>query len=150
MKRLAAVLVSVLSFAFTANGYRSLTKRPYGSVFAFAYGLFASELPMQSLGIQFAALAAVSRRLPPRIRRFSWLLSAMSWLGLLGLRYFGRGRLTPTAAPGGRWCARQTLRVVRHQFHLGEPYFHHGGNNFGRRQIAEAVTDYTQLDSGDF
>jgi acetyl esterase/lipase len=98
VKRLAAVLVSVLSFAFTANGYRSLTKRPYGSVSAFAYGLFASELPMQSLGIQFAALAAVSRRLPPRIRRFSWLLSAMSWLGLLGLRYVGRKANEPLTA----------------------------------------------------
>ena len=98
MKRLAAVLVSVLSFAFTANGYRSLTKRPYGSMSAFAYGLFASELPMQSLGIQFAALAAVSRRLPPRIRRFSWLLSAMSWLGLLGLRYVGRNANEPLTA----------------------------------------------------
>ena len=60
MKRLAAVLVSVLSFAFTANGYRSLTKRPYGSMSAFAYGLFASELPMQSLGIQFARLSRAS------------------------------------------------------------------------------------------
>jgi len=98
VKRLAAVLVSVLSFAFTANGYRSLTKRPYGSMSAFAYGLFASELPMQSLGIQFAALAAVSRRLPPRIRRFSWLLSAMSWLGLLGLRYVGRNANEPLTA----------------------------------------------------
>ena len=98
MKRLAAVLVSVLSFAFTANGYRSLTKRPYGSVSAFAYGLFASELPMQSLGIQFTALAAVSRRLPPRIRRSSWLLSAMSWLGLLGLRYVGRNANEPLTA----------------------------------------------------
>jgi acetyl esterase/lipase len=98
VKRLAAVLVSVLSFAFTANGYRSLTKRPYGSVSAFAYGLFASELPMQSLGIQFTALAAVSRRLPPRIRRSSWLLSAMSWLGLLGLRYVGRNANEPLTA----------------------------------------------------
>lgn len=53
MKRLAAVLVSVLGFAFTANGYRALTKRPYGSV-------FASELPMQSLGVQVTALAAVA------------------------------------------------------------------------------------------
>jgi acetyl esterase/lipase len=98
VKRLAAVLVSVLSFAFTANGYRSLTKRPYGSLSAFAYGVFASELPMQSLGIQFAALAAVSRRLPPRIRRFSWLLSAMSWLGLLGLHCVGRNANEPLTA----------------------------------------------------
>jgi acetyl esterase/lipase len=98
VKRLAAVLVSVLSFAFTANGYRSLTKRPYGSVSAFGYGVFASELPMQSLANQFTALAAVSRRLPPRIRRFSSLLSALSWLGLLGLRHVGRKANEPLTA----------------------------------------------------
>jgi hypothetical protein len=90
VKRLAAVLVSVLGFAFTANGYRPLTKHGYGSAFAFGYGVFASELPMQTLGVQLAALAAVSGRLPPRIRRVSWLVSVLSWLGLLGLRHVGR------------------------------------------------------------
>ena len=81
MKRLAALLVSVLGFAFTANGYRPLTKNDYASAFAFSYGVFASELPMQTLGVQLASLAAVSRRLPPRVRRFSWLVSALSGLG---------------------------------------------------------------------
>ena len=90
MKRLAALLVSVLGFAFIANGYRPLTKRGYGSLSAFGYGLFASELPLQTLGTQLAALTALSRRLPPRTLRFSWLVSALSWLGLLGLRHFGR------------------------------------------------------------
>jgi hypothetical protein len=33
VKRLAAVLVSVLGFAFTANGYRPLTKSGYGSLY---------------------------------------------------------------------------------------------------------------------
>jgi acetyl esterase/lipase len=98
VKRLAALLVSVLGFAFTANGYRPLTKRPYGSVYAFTYGVFASELPIQSLGVLFTALAAVSRRLPPRIRRFSWLVSALSWLGLLGLRHVGRKANEPLTA----------------------------------------------------
>src|ERR1700758_5004254 len=113
---------------------------------AFAYGLFASELPMQSLGIQFAALAAVSRRLPPRIRRFSWLLSAMSWLGLLGLRYVGRtpnepltaaldaglgpGRRTESGdlwkrpAPGGATAKKpgvaRMLRIYRDYAHDGD------------------------------
>jgi acetyl esterase/lipase len=98
VKRLAAVLVSVLGFAFTANGYRPLTKHPYGSLYAFSYGVFASELPMQSLGVQLTALAAVSRRLPPRIRRFSWLVSALSWLGLLGLRHLGHQANEPLTA----------------------------------------------------
>src|ERR1700747_697432 len=51
VKRLAAPLVSVLGFACTANGYRPLSKNGYGSGFAFGYGVFASELPMQTLGV---------------------------------------------------------------------------------------------------
>jgi hypothetical protein len=43
VKRLAALLVSVLGFAFTGNGYRPLTKHPHGSLSAFGYGVFASE-----------------------------------------------------------------------------------------------------------
>jgi acetyl esterase/lipase len=98
VQRLAAVLVSVLGFAFTANGYRPLTKHGCGSLYAFSYGLFASELPMQVLTAQLTALAAVSRRLSPRIRRFSWLVSALSWLGLLGLRHVGRTANEPLTA----------------------------------------------------
>ena len=98
MKRLAAVLVSVLALAYTANGYRPLTRDRYGSGFAFAYGVFASELPMQTLAVQLAAQGAVSRLLPPRLRRFSWLVAALSWLGLLGLRRVGRGAHEPLTA----------------------------------------------------
>jgi acetyl esterase/lipase len=98
VKRLAAVLVSVLGFAFTANGYRPLTKHGYGSLFAFSYGLSASELPAQTLAAQAAALVAFSRRLSPRVRLFSWLVSALSWLGLLGLRHFGRAADEPLTA----------------------------------------------------
>ena len=80
MKRLAAVLVSVLGFAFTANGYKPLTKHGYGSGFAFGYGVFASELPLQMLGVQLTALAALSRRLPPRIRRSAgWCRRCHGW-----------------------------------------------------------------------
>lgn len=98
MKRLAAVFVSVLGLAYTANGYRPLTKRGYGSVFAFAYGVFASELPTQSLCAQLGAMAAVSPGLPARTRRFSWLLSLASLLGLLGLRQMGRKANAPLTA----------------------------------------------------
>ena len=69
-----------------------------GALFAFAYGVFASELPMQALGVQLAALASVSRRLPPRLRRLSWLVSALSWLGLLGLRQIGHRADQPLTA----------------------------------------------------
>lgn len=95
MKRLAAIVTSVAGLAFTANGYRPLTKHWYGSLYAFVYGVFASELPMQMLATQVAALAALSRRSSPRMRRFSWLVSALSWLGLLGLRRLGRAAEAP-------------------------------------------------------
>jgi acetyl esterase/lipase len=156
MKRLAAVLVSVLGLAFTANGYRPLTKHGYGSVFAFAGGVFASELPVQTLGVQLTALAAVSRRLPPRLRRFSWLVSGLSWLGLLGLRHIGHkanepltaaldaglgperrtesGDLWKRPAPGGATAkkpgAARMLRVYRDYAHHGDiSYGEHGSRN---------------------
>jgi acetyl esterase/lipase len=90
VKRLLAVLGSLTGLAFTANGYRPVSKRGYPSLFAFAYGVFASELPLQVLGGQLATLAAVTRRLSPRVRWFSWLVSAVSWLGLLGLHRIAR------------------------------------------------------------
>jgi len=146
VKRLAAVFVSVLGLAYTANGYRPLTKHGYGSVFAFGYGVFASELPMQTLGIQLTAQAAVSRWLPTRLRRFSWLVSGLSWLGLLGLRHIGRkadepltaaldaglgpdrrtesGDLWKRPAPGGATAKKpgviRMLRVYRDYAHDGD------------------------------
>jgi acetyl esterase/lipase len=135
-----------LSVAFTANGYRPLSKGGYGSVFAFADGVFASELPLQSLGVQLTALAALSRRLPPRLRRFSWLLTAVSGLGLLGLRRLGHranepltaaldaglgpdrrtesGDLWKRPAPGGATAkkpgAARMLRIYRDYAHDGD------------------------------
>ena len=146
MKRLAAALVSLLGLAYTANGYRPLTKHGYGSVFAFGYGVFASELPMQTLGVQLTAQAAVSRWLPTRLRRFGWLVSGLSWLGLLGLRRIGRkadepltaaldaglgpGRRTESGdlwkrpAPGGATAKKpgviRMLRVYRDYTHDGD------------------------------
>ena len=98
MAKLAAVLGSLAGLVFTANGYRPLAKGGYASAYAFSYGLFASELPTQVIGAQLAALAAISRRLSPPVRRFSWLLSGISWLGLLGLRHFGRVADVPLTA----------------------------------------------------
>ena len=146
LKRLVAALVSVLNLAFTANGYRPLSKGGYGSGFAFAYGVFASELPLQSLGVQLTAVAALSRRLPPRLRWICWLLSAVSGLGLLGLRQLGHranepltaaldaglgperrresGDLWKRPAPGGATAkkpgAARMLRVYRDYAHDGD------------------------------
>ncbi|BBZ12685.1 alpha/beta hydrolase [Mycobacterium branderi] len=98
VKQLTAVLGSLTGLAFTANGYRPLSKRGYPSLFVFAYGVFASELPLEVLAGQFATLAAVTRRLSPRVRWFSWLVSALSWLGLLGLHRIGRQSDRPLTA----------------------------------------------------
>ncbi|HXO57435.1 MAG TPA: alpha/beta hydrolase [Mycobacterium sp.] len=89
MKKPLAVLASLAGLAVTANGYQPLSKRGYLSIYAFSFGVFASELPLQLLATQFALLAAVTRKLSPRQRRFSWLVSALSWLGLVGLHRIG-------------------------------------------------------------
>ena len=98
MTRLAAVLSSLFGLLFTANGYRPLSKRGYVSGYAFAYGVFASELSLPTAGGHLAFTAAISRWLPPRLRRFTWLVSAVSWLGLLGLDRIARRANVPLTA----------------------------------------------------
>ena len=98
VKKLAAALGSLAGLAVTANGYRPLSKRGYPSMYAFSFGVFASELPLQMIAAQFAALAAITRRLSPRLRRFSWLVSALSWVGLLGLNRLGHQANVPLTA----------------------------------------------------
>jgi acetyl esterase/lipase len=156
MKRLATVLASALGLAYTANGYRPLTMRGYGSVFAFIYGVFASELPLQAIGVQLTTLAAVSRRLPARLRRLGWVVSGLSWLGLLGLSYIGHkanepltaaldaglgadrrtesGDLWKLPAPGGATAKKpgvaRMLRVYRDYAHDGDiSYGEYGSRN---------------------
>jgi len=99
VKKLSAVLASLAGLAITADGYKPLSRRGYLSIYAFSFGVFATELPLQLLAGQFALLAAVTRELSPRLRRFSWVVSALSWLGLLGLhRLATRANVPLTAA----------------------------------------------------
>ena len=98
VKKPLAVLASLAGLAVTANGYQPLSKRGYLSIYAFSFGVFASELPLQLLATQFALLAAVTRKLSPRQRRFSWLVSALSWLGLVGLHRIGAQANQPLTA----------------------------------------------------
>ena len=98
MKKLSAVLASLAGLAVTADGYQPLSKRGYLSMYAFSFGVFASELPLQLIVGQFALLAAVTRRLSPRLRRFSWVVSGLSWFGLLGLNRLGRQANLPLTA----------------------------------------------------
>jgi acetyl esterase/lipase len=89
VKKLAVALASLAGLTVTANGYRPLSKRGYLSMYAFSFGVFATELPLQLIAGQAALLAAVTRTLTPQLRRLSWLVSALSWLGLLGLNRIG-------------------------------------------------------------
>jgi acetyl esterase/lipase len=98
VKKLSAVLASLFGLAVTANGYQPLSKRGYLSMQAFSFGVFASELPRQLIAGQFALLAAVTPKLSPPVRWFSWLVSALSWLGLAGLDRIGHQANQPLAA----------------------------------------------------
>ncbi|CAM3125737.1 esterase [Mycobacterium intermedium] len=159
MKRLLAALgtlASLLGLAYTANGYRPLAKRGYGSLSAFAYGLLASELPKPSLGAHAVTLAAATPHMPPRVRRFSWVASVLSWLGLLGLHHLGRsadetltaaldeglgpdrrkeaGDLWKRPAPGGATAKKpgvvRMMRIYRDYTHDGNiSYGEHGSRN---------------------
>ncbi|WP_293052508.1 alpha/beta hydrolase [Mycobacterium sp.] len=98
LSRLVAVLGALAAAAFTANGYRPMSHRGYASMYAFGFGVFASELPLPVLGGHLAVLAAMTRWLSTRLRRFTWLMSAVSWLGLLGLYLIGRRADGPLTA----------------------------------------------------
>jgi acetyl esterase/lipase len=110
LKQIAAVVIAILGAALTANGYRPLSKRGYPSLYAFTCGVFASELPLQILAGEAAALAAVSPGVGRRTARTAWLVSALSWLGLLGLYRAGRRADRPltTALDAGLGTARRT------------------------------------------
>jgi acetyl esterase/lipase len=98
VKKLTVALASIAGLAVTANGYQPLSKRGYLSIYAFSFGVFATELPLQLIAGQLGLLAAVTRRLSPLLRRFSWLVSALSWLGLLGLHRIGKQANVPLTA----------------------------------------------------
>ncbi|WP_292980462.1 alpha/beta hydrolase [Mycobacterium sp.] len=98
VKKFSAVLASLAGLAATANGYRPVSRRGYLSMYAFSFGVFATELPLQVIAAQFALLVAVTRKLPFEARRFSWLVSALSWLGLFGLNRIGHQSNQPLTA----------------------------------------------------
>lgn len=93
MSRVATILGAVVGAATTLNGYRPLSKRRIPSVFAWLFGLLSTELPWQCIAVRAAALLGVSHGLPPRLRRFLWLVTAIS--GAVCSDYTGSG-VTPT------------------------------------------------------
>jgi acetyl esterase/lipase len=98
VKKLAAVLGPLAGLVFTINGYRPLSKRGYPSLYAFSFGVLASELSLQTLVGELAMLVAMTRWLSPRVRRFSWLVSVVSWLGLVVLNRIGKRSNMPLTA----------------------------------------------------
>jgi acetyl esterase/lipase len=98
LKKAAALLCAALGAGLTANGFRPLFRGAIPSVFSWLFGLLATELPLQTVAGHAGTLAVASRGLSARQRRFAWLLSAASWMGLLGLRRIGRDANTPLTA----------------------------------------------------
>jgi hypothetical protein len=98
VKRVAAVLCTVLGAVWTVNGFRPLFRGAIPSVFAWLFGLLATELPLQTIAGQAGTLAVASRGLSARQRTFAWLLTAASWMGMLGLHRTGRDANVPLTA----------------------------------------------------
>lgn len=122
MKFLAA-LGALFGAATTANGYRPQARDGYGSIYSFSSGLIVTELPLRVLAAQAAALAAVSRWLSPRVRWFAWLVSGLSWLGLIGLERSGRRAYAPltSALDAELGIDRQTTSVDLWSRPVGTP-----------------------------
>jgi acetyl esterase/lipase len=95
----AAVVATLIGAALTINGHRPLFKKGYPSLVAFSCGVVTTELPLQTLAAQAGPLAVLLRGLSSPLRRFTWLVSALSWLGLVGLdRIAHRANIPLTAA----------------------------------------------------
>jgi hypothetical protein len=88
-KRAAALLLSTVVSALTANAYRPY-RRGYPSLYAFGFGVVTSELPLQVAAGHAAAFLPLSRRLGRGTAALSWALAALSWVGLAGLYRAGR------------------------------------------------------------
>jgi acetyl esterase/lipase len=98
VKRVATVLVTALGAVCTVNGFRPLFRGAIPSVFAWLFGLLATELSLQTVAGQAATIAVASRGLSARQRTFGWLVIAASCIGLLRLHRTGRDANVPLTA----------------------------------------------------
>jgi acetyl esterase/lipase len=118
LRQAVLLVVSALGALWTLNAYWPLARRGYRSMASFGCAMIASELSLQSIGLNAAALASASWRVPRRTRSIAWALSGLSWLGLLWLNRAGhRANIPLTAAldsafgpdrrtdSAGLWCA---------------------------------------------
>jgi acetyl esterase/lipase len=98
LTKVAALLSTVLGAAWAVNGYRPLSGRAIPSVFAWVFGLLASELPLQTVASQAGVVTVATRGLPARQRTFAGLVTAASCAGVLGLHRIGREANEPLTA----------------------------------------------------
>lgn len=110
VRNCAAMLAAVIGAAVTINGYRPLAQKGRPSIYAWAIGLVTTELPLQTLAGQAGLMAALSRRLTPRVRLIAALLSGLSWVGLVNFNRAGHaaGKPLTEALDAGLGTDRRT------------------------------------------
>ncbi len=93
----AAVAALVIGALATLNGYRPV-KKGYLSVPSFIAGMLVTELPLQTMAAQAAAIGATWRAQSPHMRWLSATVPALCSVGLLGLNRIGRQANVPLGA----------------------------------------------------
>ena len=89
VRQIGSLAVTAVTAAATLNAYRPLARNGNLSVFAWAFGLVVTELPLQTLASQLGGLALTARRLTRPVRALAWLVAGVSALGLLNFSRAG-------------------------------------------------------------
>ncbi len=110
VRQIGSLAVTAVTAAATLNAYRPLTRNGNLSVFAWAFGLVVTELPLQTLASQLGGLALTARRLSRPVRTLAWLVAGVSALGLLNFSRAGHHANVPltTALDTGLGPNRRT------------------------------------------
>ncbi|MFZ0835215.1 MAG: alpha/beta hydrolase [Mycobacterium sp.] len=90
VRQVGASSVAAVTAASTINGYRPLARYGYPSVWSWVFGLVVTELPLQTLASQIGGLVLTGRRLTRPVRAISWIVAAVSAVGLLNFSHAGR------------------------------------------------------------
>ena len=110
VRQIGSLAVTAVTAAATLNAYRPLARNGNLSVFAWAFGLVVTELPLQTLASQLGGLALTARRLSRPVRTLAWLVAGVSALGLLNFSRAGHHANVPltTALDTGLGPNRRT------------------------------------------
>ncbi|BBX97009.1 alpha/beta hydrolase [Mycobacterium lacus] len=95
VRQIGALAVAAVTAASTLNAYRPLSRSGYPSLPSWAFGLVVTEFPLQTLVSQIGGLALAARRLTRPVRAASWLVAAVSALGLLNFSRAGHKANVP-------------------------------------------------------